>query len=65
MHSSRRGAASALVKASAEKGADYIDRLLQAAGRWAKGSASAGRYIDELLLLTKSADIIKNTFNKK
>ena len=63
LHSSRRGAATTLVKASAEKGIDFADRMLQAAGRWAKGSSSAGDYIQELLLLTKGADIIKNSFN--
>ena len=33
LHSSRRGAATTLVKASAEKGEDFSDRLLKSAGR--------------------------------
>lgn len=65
LHSSRKGAATTFVKASSDKGADFTDRLLRSAGRWAKGSTSAGKYIDEIWLMSKSSQLLSRSFNAK
>ena len=58
LHSGRRGGATELVKNSAEKGINFVQRLLEIGGRWAPNSSSAKEYIDQTLLLKINADTL-------
>ena len=50
LHSGRRGDATELVKNSAEKGMDFVQKLLEIGGRWAPNSSSAKEYVDQALI---------------
>lgn len=58
LYSDRRGSATELVKNSAEKGIDFVQRILEIEGRWAPNSSSAKEYLDNVLLLKINAETL-------